>query len=52
MSKREKYVEPNDYIPEDILKELKLGEFAEDENTEKEKERANQDIRDYVNRKK
>lgn len=27
------YIEPGDYIPIEIRKELKLGEFADDEQT-------------------
>jgi len=43
--KREKvtYKEPTDYIPEDVRKELKLGEYAEQEEDE------NTRFRDYVN---
>lgn len=47
--KREKYTEPSDYIPKEIRKELKLGEFAEDEK-EKEKRDLNKQFRDYVNK--
>ena len=36
-----KYTEPSNYIPKSIRKELKLGEFAEDETKKKEKEREN-----------
>ena len=44
------YVEPDDFIPEDIRRELKIGEFAEEkEDTAKENARANKQIRDFVN---
>jgi len=48
-----KYTEPSDYIPKDIRKELKLGEFAEEEQEEEKrvKEKVNKDIKDYINRK-
>lgn len=46
------YVEPEDYIPEDLRKKYKLGEYAEEEEpTEEEKEQANNEIRNFVNRK-
>lgn len=49
--KRAKYTEPADYIPKDVRKELKLGEFAEEEKTKetKEKREANKAIRNFVN---
>ena len=46
-----KYIEPTDYIPKAIRKELKLGEYAEDEE-KKEKRELNKKIRNYVNDKK
>lgn len=47
-----KYKEPNDFIPKDIRKKYKLGEFAEDEQKQKEeKDKLNKDFRDYVNNK-
>lgn len=45
-----KFTEPDDYIPKEIRKELKLGEFAEDEK-EKEDKKLNKEFRDYVNNK-
>lgn len=44
-----KYTEPSDYIPKDIRKELKLGEFA-DEKKAKENRDLNKKFRDYVNK--
>lgn len=44
------YKEPSNYFPDEILKEFKLGKYADLE--EDEKERANKEIRDYVNGKK
>lgn len=41
------YTEPTDYIPEDIRRKLKLGEFAEEEKENKE---VNKEIRDFVNK--
>lgn len=41
------YIEPSNYLPEEIRKKV----FGE-EDQEKEKEKANQEIRDYVNGKK
>ena len=44
-----KYKEPDDFIPKDIRKKYKLGEFAEDEQKQKEeKDKLNKDFRDYV----
>lgn len=40
-----KYTEPDDYIPEEIRKKLKLGEYAEEEDNQK----TNENIRKYVN---
>ena len=48
--KKNKYTEPVDFIPKEIRKKLKLGEFAE--NPDQEKAKANKEIRDYVNGKK
>lgn len=45
-----KYTESSDFIPKSIRKELKLGEFAEDEKEKKEKEKLNKEFRDYVNK--
>ena len=51
--KRAKYTEPNDYIPKDIRKELKIGEFAEDEKkTKKERTISNEEFKNYVDGKK
>ena len=49
-----KYTEPSEYIPKEIRKKLKLGEFAEDKEEKKpENERElNKAFRDYVNGKK
>lgn len=44
---RKAYKEPEEFIPEDIRKEFKLGEYAEEEN-EEEKRELNKTIRDYV----
>lgn len=44
---RKAYKEPEEFIPEDIRKEFKLGEYAEEEN-EEEKREVNKTIRDYV----
>lgn len=55
MIKRAKYTEPDNYIPKDIRKELKLGEFAEEEKEEKkERDAMNKEFHnyDYVNGKK
>ena len=47
--KKTKYAEPTDYIPKSIRKELKLGEYAEEETeSKKEKRELNKEIRDYV----
>ena len=48
------YTEPAEYIPKAIRKELKLGEFAEDDDKAKKetKEKTNQAIRDFVKGKK
>ena len=44
-----KYTEPTDYIPKEIRKELKIGEFAEEEKKEPEKKKdLNKEIRDFV----
>lgn len=43
------YVEPLNYIPEEIRKKAKVGEYAEDANEE---QRANDQIRDFVKGKK
>ena len=43
--KRAKYSEPVDFIPESVRKELKLGEYAEDEETEANKKDENKDFR-------
>lgn len=46
------YTEPISYFSEATRRKFKLGEFAEDENEQKdEKEQANKEIRDFVNRK-
>ena len=40
------YAEPTDYFPEDLLKEYKLGSYAEDEDEEQfaNKTEENQDV--------
>ena len=43
------YSEPDDYIPKSVRKEMKLGEYADDQ--EQEKEKANKEIRNFVNNK-
>lgn len=56
MMKRAKYVEPDDYIPVEIRKKLKLGEFAEEaaeeEKSDAKKDVSNEDFRDFVSGKK
>lgn len=47
-----KYTEPTDYIPEDIRKKLKIGEYAEPDKEEKEKRDLNKKLRNFVNDKK
>ncbi|MEE3460755.1 MAG: hypothetical protein VZR00_02545 [Lachnospiraceae bacterium] len=37
MSKNIRYSEPADYFPEELRKEFKIGEYAEDESDEEEK---------------
>ena len=49
MAEKFVYSEPDDYFPESVRKELKLGEYAEDQ--EEEKKKANKEFRDYVNNK-
>lgn len=53
---RAKYVEPKDYIPEEIRKELKIGEYAEEKGAEEKanpkKEVSNEEFRDFVSGKK
>lgn len=49
---KNKYTEPTDYIPKSIRKELKLGEYAEEETKKKEKRELNKEIREFVNNKK
>lgn len=49
MKKRVVYSEPTEFIPKEVRKKFKLGEFAEPE--EQEKEKANKEIRDYVKNK-
>ena len=46
-----KYTEPTEYIPKEIRKKLKLGEFAETKEPEKNRD-LNKDFRDFVNGKK
>ena len=45
-----KYIEPTDYIPEEIRKELKLGEFAEEEEKREPKKQREIDekIRNHI----
>ena len=48
-----KYTEPTEYIPKEIRKELKIGEFAEDKEKKTDNKRdLNKEFRDYVNGKK
>lgn len=48
--KRAKYTEPTDFIPEDIRKELKLGEYAEEqEDEEQERAKENKELRKIIN---
>ena len=56
MAKRKPYVEPVNYIPEEIRRKNKVGEFNEEGKTKAEelfgkleKDKANKQIRDYVN---
>ncbi len=45
------YQEPAAYFPEEIRKKYKLGEYSEDDlgNADKaERDKANQDLRDFV----
>ena len=50
---RAKYTEPSDFIPKDIRKEFKLGEFADEtKKVEKAKKETNRNIRNFVNDKK
>ena len=46
MKEKTNYVEPSDYFPEEILKDI----FGDEEDKQREKD--NQDFRDYVNNKK
>ena len=46
-----KYKEPSDYIPKDIRKQLKLGEFAEEKKAEEKSRDLNKEFRDYINNK-
>ena len=48
--KKNKYTEPTDYIPKNIRKELKLGEYAEEKEDNKKRD-LNKAFRDYVNNK-
>lgn len=52
--KRAKYTEPTDFIPKDIRKEFKIGEFAENAEKKDKKERSisNEEFRNYVDGKK
>ena len=45
MIKKVVYVEPADYIPKDLRKKYKLGEFAETEEKDTEKEKGQKDSR-------
>ena len=48
--KKNKYVEPADFIPDAIQKKLKIGKYAEPEKpTEQEKAKANKAVRYYGN---
>ena len=53
MSNRISYQEPADYFPEEIRKKLKLGEYDDDtpDREENERDKNNQQFRDYVNKK-
>lgn len=46
------YTEPKDFIPEEIRKKHKLGEYYEEEPEKKENRDLNKEFRDYVNDKK
>jgi len=50
--KKAKYTEPKEYIPKDIRKEFKLGEYAEKEdkkaNKKEERTITNEDFRKYL----
>ena len=53
---KEKYIEPVDFIPKDIRKKLKLGEYndevyPQEDSKKKENRDLNKKIRDYVNKK-
>lgn len=45
------YKEPREYIPEDIRKELKIGEYAEDNKKEKEPKKKDE-LKDIIKGKK
>ena len=49
---RTTYTEPADFIPEEIRKKLKLGEYNDDipDREVDEKAKNNQQFRDYINR--
>ena len=52
MANKLKYVEPESYFPEEVLKEFGLGKYAKDPDEKKEKEtrELNEKFRDYVNK--
>lgn len=47
------YVEPSEYFPKDIRKEFKIGEYNDDTEEKKKKDKETRDLnqafRDYVN---
>lgn len=45
------YVEPDNYFPESIRKEFKIGDYAEDEKKKEENRELNKKFRDLVNNK-
>lgn len=51
---RKPYSEPSNYFPEDILKEVGLGQYNEDVNQEEQdqREKDNQELRDVINNEK
>ena len=45
--KKNNYTEPKSYFPKEILKEYKLGQYADTEK-EKEKEKRNKELNDKI----
>lgn len=48
--KKNVYVEPDDYFPEEVRKKYGLGEYDKDQEDDKSKNE-NKEFRDYVNKK-